>query len=70
MSWLVLSQEKLSFRSLLDFLTGSLGKGFESDVADELKSIASCYAQLAEQQKSFVYERRAQDIRKTMQKHL
>src|SRR5258708_36823639 len=25
MSWLVLSQDKLSFRSLLDFLTGSLG---------------------------------------------
>jgi tetratricopeptide (TPR) repeat protein len=44
----------------------SLGKGFESDVAHELESSASCYAQLGEYQKSLIYERRAQDIRKTM----
>ena len=47
----------------------SLGQWFESDVADELESLASCYAKLGEQQKSLTYIGRAQNIRKALQKH-
>jgi hypothetical protein len=45
-----------------------MGRGFESDVADELEMIADCYIKLENIEQGVPYYERAQKIQEQLQK--